>query len=136
MSLSSSRQNERCVLIDGFHIYHEFIESVALMDDHGYDVDEIIALFAKWKHLSTRRRSDLVADYVDVLFDKGTESGADDWATLVCAMETLYKQIDSVLHQAPIPVIHAAYYVDTECLEIILGNSRDDRDHPRVSSLS
>lgn len=135
--LSSSLQtNERSVLLDGLHVYREFIENVAIMDDHCYDVDEIFCLFAKWKGLSSRRQADVVADYTDVLFDKSTDSGADDWAVLVCAMETLYKQLDNLLYNQDVPVYHVAYYEDNECLEFILGKIRDDRDHPRVSSVS
>lgn len=136
MSLSELRENERTVLLDGDLIYLELIENFALMDDHCYDVDEVFGLFAKWKGLSDRRRGDVAADYADILFDKATESGGDDWATLVCAMETLYKSIDRAINHQDVRVVHAAYYVDTECLELILGNSRDDRDHPRVSSIS
>lgn len=133
---SELREGERKVLIDGYLIYLDLLENFALMDDHCYDVDEVFGLFTEWKCLSDRRRGDVAADYADILFDKATESGADDWATLVCAMETLYKSIDRAINHQNIRVVHAAYYVDTECLELILGNSRDDRDHPRVSSIS
>jgi hypothetical protein len=119
--------------MDGYTVYHDFIENVAVMDDHCYDIDEIFALFAKWKGLSDRRRADVVADYTDVLFNKGTEEGADDWSTLVCAMETLYKDLDRLLQNQEVPVFHVAYYEEHECLEFILGKTRDDRDHPRVS---
>lgn len=102
------------------------------MDDHSYDVDEIFGMFGKWKGLPARRRADVVADYTDVLFDKATEDGADDWATLVCAMETLYKSLDNLIYNQDVPVFHVAYYEDSEHLEFILGKPRDDCDHPRV----
>jgi hypothetical protein len=121
------------VLLDGREVFQEFGENVAIMDDHCYDVDEIFGLFGKWKGMPDRRRGDVVADYTDDLFDKSSESGADDWATLVCAMETLFKTLDKLLHHQDVRVFHVAYYEEHECLEFILGKPRDDSDHPRVS---
>lgn len=92
------------------------------MDDHGYDVDEIFLTFVKWKSMPDRRRSDVIADYTDIMYDKSTPEGADDWATLVCAMEVLYKTLDSLLHNQNVHVVHVAYYEDEQCLEFILGN--------------
>jgi hypothetical protein len=94
-----------------------------MMLDHSYDVDEIFALYPRWRHAgSERRKSDVVADYCDILFDKAQEDGADDWATLVCAMETLYKTLDRQVRDPSVQVVHLAYYEHEEYLEFILGN--------------
>lgn len=108
------------------------MENVALMDDHSYDVDEIFKMFPQWRLKPERQRYEVVCDYVDPMFDKRHDEQADDWATLVCAMETLYTSLDRLLLGQEVVVTHVAYYEEEQCLEFILGNQRDGRDHPRI----
>jgi hypothetical protein len=113
---------ERPLIFDGTRPHQRLIENLSMMLDHGYDIDEIYAMFSKWYNHDLTEQGHVIADYVYQLFDYSVDEEADDASSLITAMSELYKDLSKALQFQSVPVKHAAYYEETGDLVIILGN--------------
>lgn len=123
------------VFFDAIHLYRTFLDNVATMDDHSYRIDEIFRMFPVWQNArGAVERSYVVEDLINPLFEKDAEQSAD-WDILFQAVRDLYEGVERLFEGQSVCVIDAAYYEDTDCLELTLsGNPRDGLDHPRIRS--